>query len=403
MALIPLSEAQQHVMSRLPRLDATEVALSSALGLVLAEDLRAGYDMPPFANTAVDGFAVRAADVASVPVELQVIETIAAGSAPALRVGVGEASRIMTGAPVPDGADAVVMVERTEAVTGDGDRVRVLEPVAVGAGVRLPGEDVRAGDVAVTAGTVLRPAHIGVLAMFGATAVKAVRRPRVGVMSTGDELVSDGSPLQPGQIRDSNRPMLLALCEAAGFEGVDLGLVRDDEAAIEGGLREASAGCDAVLSSGGVSMGDFDFVKAVLDRIADMRWMQLAIKPAKPFAFGMMGEVPVFGLPGNPVSSLVSFELFARPGLRLMAGWSQPYRRLLAGVAATDMRRRADGKTHFVRVRIDSGPDGTLLASPAVGQGSHQLAATAGADALVVLPDGEGLSEGDPVVLHPLW
>ena len=150
-------------------------------------------------------------------------------------------------------------------------------------------------------------------------------------------------------------------------------------------------------------MGDFDFVKAVLDRIADMRWMQLAIKPAKPFAFGMMGEVPVFGLPGNPVSSLVSFELFARPGLRLMAGWSQPYRTLLAGVAATDMQRRTDGKTHFVRVRIDSGPDGTLSARPAVGQGSHQLAATAGADALAVLSDGEGLSEGDPVVLHPLW
>ncbi len=403
MALIQLPEAQEHVMGRLPRLDSAEVELGSALGLVLADDLRAAYDMPPFANTAVDGFAVRAADVASVPVELQVMETIAAGSAPARRVGAGEASRIMTGAPMPGGADAVVMVERTEPASDGGDRVRVLEPVAAGAGVRLPGEDVRAGDVAVAAGTVLRPAHIGVLAMFGATAVKAVRRPRVGVMSTGDELVSDGSPLQPGQIRDSNRPMLLALCDAAGFEGVDLGLVRDDEAAIEGCLREASARCDAVLSSGGVSMGDFDFVKAVLDRIAEMRWMQLAIKPAKPFAFGMMGEVPVFGLPGNPVSSLVSFELFARPGLRLMAGWSQPYRTLLAGVAATDMQRRADGKTHFVRVRIDSGPDGTLLARPAVGQGSHQLAATAGADALAVLPDGEGLSEGDPVVLHPLW
>jgi molybdenum cofactor synthesis domain-containing protein len=402
MPLIPLADAQAHVMAALPRLDTERVPLSESLGLVLASPVVSEEDVPSFANTAVDGFAVRSADVAGPPVELRVIETIAAGSAPSREVGAGQASRIMTGAPVPAGADAVVMVERTEPVDGPGDRVRVLEAVAAGAGIRGVGEDVPAGDLAVEASTVLGAAHVGVLAMLGCTEVEVVRRPRVGVISTGDELVVDGSPLAPGQIRDSNRPMLIAMCRAAGFEAVDLGRARDDESVIESALRRAVGECDAVLSSGGVSMGDFDFVKAVLDRIATMRWMQLAIKPAKPFAFGMLDGVPVFGLPGNPVSSLVSFELFARPGIRAMAGHPEPYRRRLPGVAGVDMRRRADGKTHFVRVRIHSGDDLALVAHPVTGQGSHQLTASAGADALAVLPDGEGVRAGGAVELVPL-
>jgi molybdenum cofactor synthesis domain-containing protein len=402
MPLIPLADAQAHVMAALPRLDTERVPLSQSLGLVLASSVVSEEEVPPFANTAVDGFAVRSADVADPPVELQVIETIAAGSAPTREVGPGQASRIMTGAPVPAGADAVVMVERTEPVGGPGDRVRVLEAVTEGAGIRGVGEDVHAGDLAVEASTVLGAAHVGVLATLGCTEVEVVRRPRVGVISTGDELVADGSPLAPGQIRDSNRPMLIALCRAAGFQAIDLGLARDDESVIESALRRAVGECDAVLSSGGVSMGDFDFVKAVLDRVATMRWMQLAIKPAKPFAFGMLDGVPVFGLPGNPVSSLVSFELFARPGIRAMAGHPEPYRRRLPGVAGADMRRRADGKTHFVRVRIHSGDDLALVAHPVTGQGSHQLTASAGADALAVLPDGEGVRTGGALELIPL-
>ena len=402
MPLIPLAEAQAHVLAALPRLDVVTVPLSEVLGLVLAEPVVSSEDVPSFANTAVDGYALRSCDVADPPVELRVIETIPAGSAPERTVGAGEASRIMTGAPVPAGADAVVMVERTEVAGGAEDRVRVLEAVVVGAGVRGAGEDVRAGELAVDAGTVLGPGHVGVLAMLGCTAVEVVRRPRVGVISTGDELVADGSPLDAGQIRDSNRPMLLALCQAAGFDAVDLGLVPDEEALIERALRSAADECDAVLTSGGVSMGDFDFVKAVLDRIAEMRWMQLAIKPAKPFAFGMLGDVPVFGLPGNPVSSLVSFELLARPGLRAMAGRAEPHRRRLRGVAGEDMLRRSDGKTHFVRVRVDTGDDLSLVVRPVSGQGSHQLTASAGADALAVLPDGDGVRAGDAVELLPL-
>lgn len=404
MSLLPLHEARAFVMGSVSPLGVVDIDAPQAVGLVLAADVVSDCDLPHFANTAVDGFAVRSADVQGAPVDLVVVETIAAGSAPTASVGAGHAARIMTGAPMPEGADAVVMVEVTEIPpSADGvERVRVLEPVGPGGGVRMAGEDVRAGEVAVEAGSLLRPAHVGVLAMLGRRTVEVVRRPRVGVMSTGDELVDDGSALRPGQIRDSNRPMLLSLCEAAGFEPVDLGLVVDDEGAIEARLVEAGDRCDAILSSGGVSMGDFDFVKVVLDRVADMRWMQLAIKPAKPFAFGTMGRVPVFGLPGNPVSSLVSFELFARPALRRMAGWADPDVRLLSARAGTDMPRRVDGKTHFVRVRVRADDDGVLHAFPVSGQGSHQLAASAGAEALAVLPDGEGLDAGDPVLLHPL-
>jgi len=228
-----------------------------------------------------------------------------------------------------------------------------------------------------------------------------VPRPRVAVLSTGDELVDDGSPLQPGQIRESNKTMLLGLVAAAGCDAVDLGIVRDDESALEAVLRDAASTCDAIVTSGGVSMGDYDVVKAVLSRIADMRWMQIAIKPAKPFAFGLLSsdgrEVPVFGLPGNPVSSLVSFELFARPALRAMAGHTAIDRPTLSAVAAEALTRRPDGKTHFVRVRGEFAADGRYHVRSVGGQGSHQLAASATAHALAVLPDGDGVAEGDDV------
>ena len=229
----------------------------------------------------------------------------------------------MTGAPLPPGADAVVMVEDTE-VTEDGRRVRIDRPAVLGDAVRRAGDDVHKGDLLFPAGTELRPAVVGVLASVGLASVRVVSRPRVGVLSTGDELVEDGGPLGPGQIRESNRTMLLGAVGQAGCTPIDLGLVRDDEAALEAVLADAAVRCDAVVTSGGVSMGDFDIVKAVLGRLATMRWMQIAIRPAKPFAFGLLSgpdrPVPVFGLPGNPVSSLVSFELLARPALRQMMG-----------------------------------------------------------------------------------
>jgi molybdopterin molybdotransferase len=378
------------------------MALADAWGCVAAEDCVATTPMPPFANTAMDGFAVRAADVtaasAASPVRLRVVETVLAGVAPAHTVRAGEATRIMTGAPMPEGADAVVMVERTAAVGHD--EVDISEAVDTGTNVRAIGGDIQPGDVVVPARSLLTPARVGVLAEIGASAVRVYRKPRVGVLSTGDELVADGGPLGAGQIRDSNRPALLALARASGFEPVDLGLARDDEATIVGALERGASTCDALITSGGVSMGDVDLVKVILGRLADMRWMQIAIRPAKPFAFGIVErsdhvKVPVFGLPGNPVSSLVSFELLARPALKQMAGHVHLERPTVRAVVDAPLARRPDGKTHFARVVCAYANDGRYHARSAGGQGSHQLAAMAAADGLAVLPDGDGAAVGD--------
>ena len=393
----PLEDAQAFVLESCPPLPVVEVSRREAAGLVLAAPVVADEIVPPFDNTAVDGYAVRSADVAGAPVELLVVGEIAAGAAPDRAVGPGEAVRIMTGAPMPDGADAVVMVEDSARV-GD-DRVLLSRAVEAGAALRRAGDDVRIGDRIFEEGTVVRPSVEAVLASVNAEAVAVYRRPRVAVLSTGDELVDDGSALAPGEIRESNKSMLAALIADAGCEVVDLGIVRDEEDELERVLRSAAAECDAIVSSGGVSMGDYDVVKAVLGRIADMTWMQIAIKPAKPFAFGRLDGVPVFGLPGNPVSSLVSFELLARPALRRMMGHTRLTRRSLVAVADADLARHPDGKVHFMRVTGDFGDDGRYHVRPVSVQGSHQLAATALADAMAVVPDGEGIRAGSDVAV----
>ena len=384
-----------------------------AIGTVLAEPVAAIEDVPPFANSAVDGYAVVAASVAGAPVELPVVGEVAAGAWTERVLQPGEAIRITTGAPIPAGADAVVMVEDTELIgdksTLDGTaRVRVLGAIAHGVAVRTIGDDVHAGTMLYPAGTLVTPAVAAVLASVNAAVVSVVPRVRVAVLSTGDELVDDGSPLQPGQIRESNRTMLVGLVDDAGCEAVDHGVVRDDEAALEAVLRDAALHCDAIVTSGGVSMGDYDVVKAVLSRIADMRWMQIAIKPAKPFAFGLLRaadgrDVPVFGLPGNPVSSLVSFELMARPALRQMAGRPNPHRPIVTAVADDGLSRRPDGKIHYQRVFAEFGDDGRVHVRTVGAQGSHQLAATSLANAIAEVPDGEGVAAGGPVRTILLW
>lgn len=395
--MISLPDAWAHVRDRLRALPPQSLPLDEAHGLVTTEAVASTEAVPPFDNTAVDGFAVRAGDLA-LGADLRVVGTVAAGSRGDVPVGPGQAVRIMTGAPVPPGADAIVMVEDTSVRDEGGTEVvTVGRTVEAGTHIRPAGDDVRPGDVVVEAGTVLTAGHLGVLATVGRTHVDVVRRPVVGVVSTGDELVQGGGPLERGQIRDSNRLALLALCRRSGFHAVDLGLVPDDEERIEAALRNGVDRCDALLTSGGVSMGDFDFVKAVLGRIGDMRWMQVAIKPAKPFAFGLVDGVPVFGLPGNPVSSMVSFELFARPGLMTMAGRHRVDRRRVRATATDPFRRRADGKTHFVRVRVDQDDDLGFLASSAGAQGSHHLSAMAAADGLAVLADGDGVAAGGTV------
>ena len=395
--MISLEDARAYVLAGCAPLPAVTIELRDALGCVAAERVVADEPIPPFANTAMDGYSVRAASTVGAPVELSVVGFVAAGSSGAeVVVGDGEAARIMTGAPMPTGADAVVMVERTVEL-GDG-RVRIEVRVEPGQSVRPAGDDLAPGDPVVDVGAVLTPAHLGLLATVGRRQVSVVRLPRVGVLSTGDELVDGPGALAPGQIRDSNRPTLCALVEQAGFEAVDLGTARDDEGAIEAALRDGVASCDALVTSGGVSMGDLDYVKVVLDRIGDMRWMQIAIKPAKPLAFGTVDGTPVFGLPGNPVSSAVSFELFARPGLRRLAGHpeSELVRPAVRAVAAEPLLRSPDGKTHFVRVRVTV-EDGRYVARSAGGQGSHQLAGLAAANALAVLGDGDGAAAGADV------
>jgi molybdenum cofactor synthesis domain-containing protein len=399
--MIPLAEARATVLAGCPvPVDSVRLPLNEALGCVLANRVVSGEAVPPFANTAMDGFAVQAASVSQVPARLKVVGTLAAGVAPTVAVGPGEALRIMTGAPVPPGADAIVPVEVTRPA-GAGEEVDILETARVGDHFRPAGEDITAGQEVFAAGTVLEPGHLGVLASIGVDTVDVLPRPRVGVLSTGDELVEGGAPLQPGQIRDSNRHTLLALCRQSGFDAVDLGLARDDEAVIEDAVRKGLAQCDALVTSGGVSMGDFDYVKVVLDRLSGgtMKWMQVAIKPAKPLAFGTVDGKPIFGLPGNPVSSMVSFELFARPGLRQMMGFGPVAldRTRALAVADEDLRRRPDGKITFVRVVATLGPDGRFHVRSSGGQASNLLRAMALANALAVVPDGDGIAAGGDV------
>jgi len=315
--VIEYEDVRSHILDAVEPLTPRVVARLDALGLVLAGNVDATDDVPPFANSAMDGYAVRAVDTnrarESAPVRLHVVDELPAGRAPSTPVGPEEAIRIMTGAPMPDGADAIVMVEHTTTDAGD---VLVLREAGSGDHIRPAGGDVRAGQRVFEAGTVLGPAAIGVLASLDVSGVSAHPRARVGVMSTGDELVEHGR-LAPGQIHDSNRPMLLSLAAEAGCEPVDLGMARDDEKYIVSTIETALETCDAILTSGGVSMGEYDLVKAGLRNLSaerpgvEFQWWQVSIKPAKPLVFGVIGGKPVFGLPGNPVSSSVSFELFA--------------------------------------------------------------------------------------------
>lgn len=400
--MIPLEDAQALVVDRCGALGPVEVPFEEAVGLVLAADVVAEELVPPFDNTAVDGYAVIAADTASVPVDLEVVGEVAAGAFTDRVLVRGEAIRIMTGAPIPVGADAIVMVEDTERlVDGSVERVRIATSVEAGAAVRRAGDDVRPGQLLFEAGTLVTPPIVGVLASINARTVPVHRRVRVAVLSTGDELVEDGRPLRPGEIRESNRRMLSGLLRSAGCDVVDMGTVRDDESALEAVLRDAAASCDAIVTSGGVSMGDYDVVKAVLGRVADMTWMQVAIKPAKPFAFGTLDGVPVFGLPGNPVSSIVSFEMLARPSLRRMAGHRTWFPDPVRAITDDGLARRPDGKTHLMRVSASFGDDGRYHVRSARAQGSHQLAATALSNAIAMVPDGDGIPAGTevPVVL----
>ena len=402
--MIPLREAQAHVFERIAPLRAMAVPLDECLGLATSQSVHSEERIPPFDNTAVDGFAVRFAQVASAgtdtPVVLPVAGTVAAGDPPR-ELPPGAALRIMTGAVIPSGADAVVMVEDTEEAEGG---VKVLRSVRNGENIRVAGSDIAAGSLLFPGHTVLGAAHLGVLASAGFVRVPVHRRARVGVISTGSELVDEARALKPGEIRDSNRHSLRAILSSAAVDVVDLGVVPDDEGALRSAFLGATAAVDAIVTSGGVSVGDFDYTKKVLREISrgEMRWMQVAIRPAKPFAFGLVNGVPVFGLPGNPVSALVSFELFVRPSIRKMHGHADLFDPTLSVRAANSYRRHVDGRVHYARALLSAAADGSLSVRSLEGQSSHMLHEMARSNALVVCPDGDGYAEGDVVEVLPL-
>lgn len=392
----PHADAQRDVLEAMRPLPVEPVPLWSALGLALAEDVVAPHDVPPFANSAMDGYAVRAEDVAVVPVELPVSEDVPAGHVARGRVEPGTAIKIMTGAPLPAGADTVVKVEHTE--PGEGTvKILAAQPRA---NVRRAGGDVEAGTVVFTAGTRLTPPHLGSLATIGVAAPAVRRRPRVAILSTGDEVVPpDTEELQPGMIRDANRPLLTGLLAEVGAEVIDLGIVGDDADLLRASLTRGSEVADAVVTSGGVSMGEYDLVKAVLAELGDVEFWKVAMQPGKPFAFGHLGSTPLFGLPGNPVSVLVAFEQFLRPGLLTMMGSRFRLRPRIPGVAGE--RFTTDpAKTVFLRVTVVV-EDGRWVARSAGSQASNVLSAAAVADAFAVVGVGTSVVEvGDPIVLE---
>jgi len=385
--LVPFDQARAAVLERLRPLPAREVPLGDALGCVLADDVTAAEDLPPFANSAMDGFAVRAADLAGAsdqePVALEVTGEVFAGTARLPTVQAGGAARIMTGGPLPPGADAVVPVEQA---TVDGDAVRIRLAPGERQFVREAGEDVRAGTVVLERGRVLDPAAVGMLASVGRRLVPVHPKPRVTVVSTGDELVDPGDSLGPGQIRDSNSWLLVAQARAAGADAFRCGKLRDDPEALRRGFALAAAEGDLVLTSGGVSVGERDYTKQVLAELGDVRSFRVAMQPGMPQAFGFAAGTPLYGLPGNPVSCFVVFEVLVRPALRRLAG--HPDDRLDRPRVVARLGepvRSPPGKVSFLRVRLQVGDDG-LVATLTGHQGSGVLSSCVAADGLAVVP-----------------
>jgi molybdopterin molybdotransferase len=381
--LLTIDEALQLVLAHARSLESEEVAVRDAAGRVLAADATAAVDLPPFDSSAMDGYAVRAADT---PGELRVVGHSAAGRPADVPLGPREAIEISTGAVVPDGADAVVPVERTQpGVT--------VEGVRAGENVRPRAGDARAGSAVVEAGTRLGPAQLGAAASAGVVSVSCARRPRVAVLATGNELRPPGTPLGPGEIYESNSLLLETLAASAGADPVRQDPAADDEEATRNALATALAGADVVLTSGGVSVGPHDLVRSALASLGatEVFW-RVAVKPGKPIAFSVLGSTLVFGLPGNPVSSLVGFELFVRPALRALQGERDPAPRYLPGVLGAALRRSAE-RDELVRARL---VDGKL--APIRGQESHMIASAATANALVLVPRGAGeLASGSAV------
>lgn len=406
--LIPLATAQALVLDGLAPLDPVDLPLAGAAGLVLAAPVAAAVTVPPWANSSMDGFAVRAADTAqasaAAPVELAVLGEVAAGRAPDTAVAPGTAVRIMTGAPVPPDADAVVPVEDTDAEPGVSAlpaRVAVRIPASPGANIRAAGSDVTEGTHLLDPGRVVDAAVVALLASTGHGSVAVHRRPRMAVISTGDELAAPGSPLGPAQIYESNSYSLLAAGAEAGVEVRRIGVARDTLDALLEKVGEAVAWADVVVLSGGVSVGAHDHVKPALRAVGTLDVWRVALKPGRPFAFGRASvdgrPVLLFGLPGNPVSVFVTFELFVRPVLRRLAGHTGIFDRPELRVRLAEPMRGAPGRLTVARAVVTRDPAaaGGLVARASGGQESHMLFSLATANALLFIEPDTDLAAGD--------
>jgi molybdopterin molybdotransferase len=383
--MISVEEAQSRVLDAVGPLDAETVDLANALGRVLREEITATHDIPSADNSAMDGYAVRAADIAAAPVTLRVIEDLPAGKIARGTVINGTAMRIMTGALLPNGADSVVQVEVTD---GGSATVQIREAVKIGANVRRRGEDMRAGDVVLRAGARIGPAEVGVLASAQRRSVSVGRRPTIAILSTGDELVETGEPLGPGQVVNSNAWSLAALASQHGALPQRLGIVRDDLDATIAALERA-LDCDFVITSGGVSVGAYDFVKNALEALgAETMFWRVAMKPGKPVALSRLRGRLVFGLPGNPVSSMISFLLFVAPALRKSTGMTSDLLQPAANVRLlTPLRSKGDRRAYLrVRVSVDDG--GELVAQPMASQGSGVSTSMVAANGLAIVDAG---------------
>jgi molybdopterin molybdotransferase len=390
-APLPAREAALRILSDVRRQPALRVPLDDALGSVLAEDVTSPLDVPAWTNSAMDGYATRAADVRgasrTAPVRLRVVDTIPAGQFPARAIGPGECSRIFTGAPLPDGADTVVRQEDTD---GGAESVTVLDGRDAGVNIRRAGEDMRRGVTVLTAGTALGPAHLGVLASLAVGHPMVYRRPRIAILGSGDEIVDVDRPdeiLSGRKTASSNTHTLIALVREAGGEPLNLGIARDTAESLREHLTRA-ADADLIVTTAGISVGEHDYVRMVLEEMGAVhRFWKLRMRPGAPVGFGLMGEVPWIGLPGNPVSTMVTFELFVRPAIRAMIGHPLPFRRSrrVRVAEAVTLRPRLQ---HFLRAVVSEGDAGleVRLTGP---QGSGILTSMVKANALLIIPEGQ--------------
>ncbi len=386
--MISVEEALERILTGISPLTPQDVPLTAALGLVLAQDIIAQEAIPPFANSAMDGFALLSKDSVQrdgQPPRLRVTGGVAAGYIATHAVTEGTAMRIMTGAPVPPGADTVIQVELTRSDGPQSDWVEILEEVAPGNNIRPAGEDMQPGQQILARGTTIGPWEIGILATLGHATVSVYPRARVAILGTGDEVIDISEPLQPGKIRNSNSYLLEAAVAQAGAEAHRLGVARDTVESLREKFSEA-INYDLILTSGGVSVGDFDLVKDIMQERGAMNFWRINMRPGKPVAFGQISGVPLLGLPGNPVSTAVTFELFGRPVIRKMQGHTRLLKPQIEVLVEDGVQDRAM-RRHYVRAHV-TWRDGRFVATTTGNQGSHIMTSLLNANALVIVPEG---------------